>query len=451
MSRTIRLTAALLFAVLLAPSALAQTDGFLVTNTDGDTLLYAAPDGDIKLGPDDARVTADGRFYGVGAVLDHDRGVVGLGESTGAGFFSVIDDAPGFEQAGYFGHEDTDTAAPALQANHYGLGAALYAEQNGMGGNAGLFRIQQAANAASAIDARTAGAGGAGTFIIENPANTFSAVFGRTDGTGAGVQGRNSGTGSSVVGIKQSAAGKAGEFRILNADNDGFALDVFTEGAGSAVFGTATSGRGGQFLNVDPATSAPALEGVTYGEGVALRAIQNSGGGTTVADFVTADDYDNFNVVARIDTDGNVYADGAFIGGGADFAERFEVIGGPAAYGPGDVLAISPDRDRHLERAAGPYSTAIAGVYATRPGLLLADPAISPDETVPVGVVGVVPTKVTGEGGPIRRGDLLVTSSTAGHAMRGEPGRIGVGMVIGKALQPFDGTAGVIEVLVNVQ
>jgi hypothetical protein len=35
------------------------------------------------------------------------------------------------------------------------------------------------------------------------------------------------------------------------------------------------------------------------------------------------------------------------------------------------------------------------------------------------GVVGVLPTRATTENGPIRRGDLLVTSATPGHTMKG--------------------------------
>jgi hypothetical protein len=70
----------------------------------------------------------------------------------------------------------------------------------------------------------------------------------------------------------------------------------------------------------------------------------------------------------------------------------------------------------------------------------------------------VIPTKVTDEGGPIRRGDLLVTSSTPGHAMKARPVIIqGMavypsGAVLGKALQEFDGPGtGLIELLVNVR
>ena len=109
---------------------------------------------------------------------------------------------------------------------------------------------------------------------------------------------------------------------------------------------------------------------------------------------------------------------------------------------------------RRVGKSSEPYSARVVGVYATKPGVLLTDRHIDAklDDTVPLGVIGVIPTKVSGENGPIRRGDLLVTSSRAGYAMKGTDRSRMMGAVIGKALQPFDGTGtGIILVLVNVQ
>jgi hypothetical protein len=63
----------------------------------------------------------------------------------------------------------------------------------------------------------------------------------------------------------------------------------------------------------------------------------------------------------------------------------------------------------------------------------------------------VVPTKVTTENGKIARGDLLVTSSKAGYAMKGTDRTRMVGAVVGKALQPLEKGEGVIQVLVTLQ
>jgi hypothetical protein len=68
-----------------------------------------------------------------------------------------------------------------------------------------------------------------------------------------------------------------------------------------------------------------------------------------------------------------------------------------------------------------------------------------------VAIVGIVPCKVTNENGPIARGDLLVTSSTPGYAMRGSDRTMLPGAIIGKALQPLSGANGKIEVLVTLR
>jgi len=66
-------------------------------------------------------------------------------------------------------------------------------------------------------------------------------------------------------------------------------------------------------------------------------------------------------------------------------------------------------------------------------------------------VVGIVPCKVTAENGAIQVGDLLVTSSIRGHAMRGTDRSRMLGAVVGKALEPLPKGTGVIQVLVTLQ
>lgn len=157
----------------------------------------------------------------------------------------------------------------------------------------------------------------------------------------------------------------------------------------------------------------------------------------------------------RLDGAGNLFVRGAVSPGGADFAEMM-----PAEPGlePGDVLAIG--LDGRLERSTSPYQSALAGVYSTRPGLVggAADGA-STEGKVPLAVAGIVPVKVTGEGGPIVPGDALTSSSTPGHAMKAAKVRVGgiaffpSGVVIGKALEPFDPASGtgVVRALVVLQ
>src|SRR5208282_4762946 len=101
------------------------------------------------------------------------------------------------------------------------------------------------------------------------------------------------------------------------------------------------------------------------------------------------------------------------------------------------------------------YSTLVAGIYSTKPGVLatphtMDDPEIKNSE-VPLAVVGIVPCKVTAENGPIARGDLLVTSSRPGYAMKGTDRNQMLGAVVGKALEPLPDGTGVIQVLVTLQ
>jgi len=137
---------------------------------------------------------------------------------------------------------------------------------------------------------------------------------------------------------------------------------------------------------------------------------------------------------------------------GGDYAESVDVTGDRTKYEPGDVLVIDPDAPGKFLKSAEPYSTLVTGVYSTKPGTVGRRQATlkSPDE-VPMAMVGIVPVKVTAENGPIRPGDLLVTSSKLGYAMKGtDRGRM-LGAVIGKALGSLNEETGVIEVVVTLQ
>lgn len=137
---------------------------------------------------------------------------------------------------------------------------------------------------------------------------------------------------------------------------------------------------------------------------------------------------------------------------GGDYAESVDVAGDRAAYEPGDVLVIDPTSPDKFLRTAEPYSPLVAGIYSTQPGLTgRRKGAPKTGEEIPMALVGIVPTKVSAENGPIKPGTLLVTSSTAGYAMRGTDREKLTGAIIGKAMGTLDSGKGVIEVLVSLQ
>jgi hypothetical protein len=139
---------------------------------------------------------------------------------------------------------------------------------------------------------------------------------------------------------------------------------------------------------------------------------------------------------------------------GGDYAESVDVTGDRIRYEPGDILVVDPHNPGKFLKSTDPYSTLVAGIYSTKPGLLgrrqTTDPKSSKTE-IPMAIVGIVPTKVSAENGSIETGDLLVTSSTEGHAMKGTDRGLLTGAIVGKALGSLESGTGVIEVLVSLQ
>jgi hypothetical protein len=117
-------------------------------------------------------------------------------------------------------------------------------------------------------------------------------------------------------------------------------------------------------------------------------------------------------------------------------------------------MVIGLDSDSDVAESNEPYSTRVAGIYSTKPGVVgrrqTTDPKISTTE-IPMAMVGIVPTKVSAENGAISRGDLLVTSSIPGFAMKGTDRTKMLGAVVGKAMGSLSSGTGVMEVLVTLQ
>ena len=139
---------------------------------------------------------------------------------------------------------------------------------------------------------------------------------------------------------------------------------------------------------------------------------------------------------------------------GGDYAESVDVGGERDSYEPGDVLVIDTTRPGKFVKSVAPYSTTVAGIYSTKPGVRGRRQATDTSrmkEEVPMAMIGIVPTKVTVVGGPISIGDLLVTSSTPGYAMRGGDRARLPGAIVGKAIGALNSGTGIIEVLVSLQ
>ncbi len=356
-----------------------------------------------------------------------------------------------------------------VETNIDGNGRALYAWVPSFSdsGRAAVFNHYSEDNKFPVVTAKTVGNGNAAEFTVDKTTGTSAAVIGTVNsifanfGT-AGIYGRSEGTGG-YAGLfyASNPAGNGPSVLALtegngngitaNAGGTGDGIEASCDGNGNAIsgfipnFGT---GRAGRFANFNNANGNPTVHISTTGTGSALL-VNHTGPSGNLAVF--QDDGVN---LARINKAGRGFFNGGTQNSGADLAEAFDVTEDVAEYEPGDVLSIAEDKDRTVEKSSGAYSTLVLGVYATKPGVLLTEEGIDSDlkGKVPMGVVGVIPTKVCLEGGAIKRGDLLVTSSQRGVAMKADMNKVKTGQVIGKALQNYSGTGtGKINVFVNIK
>ena len=395
------------------------------------------------------RVAAFSLLAALAAAACDSAPVTPLPEQSGAGARPSFSEAgiPILEAAQAGDPSAMTLALPYSASANTALGGLFDITQTGTGGG-GAFRVSNANSGAPALfvgssgahytlNVFSLGAGRGGLFQITSATNVHPAVGAETAGSGHAVRGTNTGTGN------------GGYFEITSASNAGSAVWGTTAGSGNAVTGI-TSGTGGAgfFRIFSGSNSNPAVRAQTGGTGPVILA-NHTGSSGALAVFQTG----GSNRIRFTRAGRGIFNDGTQTGG-ADVAEAFQVEGAVAEYAPGDVLAISESSNRRVERSSESYSTLVIGVYATRPGVLLTERDVdaSLDDMVPVGVVGVIPTRVSAENGAIRRGDLLVTAATPGHAMRGTDRDRMLGAILGKALEPFEGPGeGVIQVMVNVK
>lgn len=346
----------------------------------------------------------------------------------------------------------------AIEANIDGAGRALYAWTPTFStGKAAEFQNFNTANTNAVITVKTVGNGIAGDFKVDRVSGTSAAVRGEVNSQFA-----NFGT-SGIYGISSGTGGYAGIFHANNPNNNTDALLVITEGNGNAL--KIYSSKNGNAVDASAEGTGTAVYGSipNFGIGKAARFVNYST--TNSNPVLTIENRANNDLlvlkanatpvnVARINAAGRGFFNGGTQNSGADVAEAFDVEGNTADYEPGDILVISTNTDRTIEKSSSPYSALVAGVYATKPGVLLTEEHIDSEliGKVPMGVIGVIPTKVCLEGGNIKRGDLLVTSSQYGVAMKGDLKKVQIGQVLGKALQDYNKEGiGKIKVLVNIK
>jgi len=157
----------------------------------------------------------------------------------------------------------------------------------------------------------------------------------------------------------------------------------------------------------------------------------NVGIGTTTPD-------QKLKVVGNVNITGTIYYGGNLTGYGADFAERFTMSEKVSA---GDVVCLNDEMK--IIKCISHAQSSVVGVVSTAPTII--GNGNAPD-SVPVGLVGVVPTKVKG---PVARFDLLTTSEKPGYAEKAT--KDDFGSIIGKAMESCAADECTIKVLITLK
>jgi hypothetical protein len=223
----------------------------------------------------------------------------------------------------------------------------------------------------------------------------------------AGVWGSNSGVG---YGVKGSSAAGHGVVGITGAGDDKAGVWGNNAGRGVGIKGTSTDGVG------------------VYGESY----------GSAAAGYFK----------------GNVIITGDVSLPRADLAEDF-ALPTDERGDPGTVMVI--DLDECVRESTMPYDRCVAGVVAGagtyKPAIVLNRDATDPHRRphAPIALAGRAYCKVDADLAEIEVGDLLVTSTTAGHAMSAADPARAFGAVIGKALKAKKSGRGLIPILIALQ
>ncbi len=132
----------------------------------------------------------------------------------------------------------------------------------------------------------------------------------------------------------------------------------------------------------------------------------------------------------------------------ANLVELFEVDDAEYVM-PGDLLVVSDAGKSILSRSRTEYSRSVIGVVSGNPALLINNSG-KEVKVYPVALAGTVLCKLDARKGPVRPGDLVVTSDTPGSGMPGTIDTLDkIGTVVGKALDSLADGIGLVPVFIS--
>jgi len=363
----------------------------------------------------------------------------------------------GFGDGGNYGVYGASTSGAGVSGNTQSGSGVAGTSVSGSGGffRSNLFGIFSDVNPAS-TQALSAGIYAENEAPSNAGANFVPGVYG-VSANGPSVIGYRQGSNlgptdmangvHGVVGITDTPNGTNPNIGVMG-ENRANGPGVYAKGAsGPALYATSSgAGLSGPTLNVLAAAA----------NGIAI--VANANTSDTTALLANGNALGQIfkglgpggQTVFRVTSTGVVYADGGYASAGADVAE---FVPSTQPLEPGDVVEIDAERGGEFRLASSPNSASVAGVISTQPGLTMNSSESEKDQenrAPRLALIGRVPVKASSENGAIRAGDLLVSSSTPGRAMRA-PGNPQPGTVIGKAMRALDRDSGEIEMLVMLR
>jgi hypothetical protein len=224
-----------------------------------------------------------------------------------------------------------------------------------------------------------------------------------------------------VIGVNTGGVGVKG----ISTSHDG--VEGFTQDANRAgVVGTNTGDGVGVLGQCDHNAGVRAVS--THGTGIVAQ------GGTFAAQLVGT-----VQVVGDLTVSGDIFLNGA------DYAEALSTTDPGVA--PGTVVVLGSDGEIHP--CGREYDTTVAGIVSGAGGVKAAIVLDRHDDSAHVALMGKVWCHADADAAPIRPGDLLTTSDTAGHCRRVTDTSRAFGAVVGKALTALPSGHGLVRVLVS--